>query len=521
MRKNKVGMEQNEFSILTLDDDEIMTVTLQAYFQSTGFRVDVENDPLRAIERIRNTHYDILLLDFLMSPVCGDVVVQKIREFNKELFIILLTGHRSLAPPIKTIRELDIQGYYEKSDRFDQLELLVESCVKSIRQMRTISRYRDGLGYILDILPTLYQMQTTDEILQSILVNALSVLDAEDGYIYLDQKAAQNGKGEPDGVYHWFYKGTGRYEKTKAIGFERFKEISGQGESFDVLREATQSGERITASLFNEKDKVFGVISADVEMGIEAEVVQLFAIYAKQASSVLNNAMLDALVRMKNEELEKAYTSLQNNYLEMINAIRSMVDAKDIYTRGHSDRVSYYAARLARNLGKREEFIKQVELAGLFHDIGKIGTPESILLKDSKLTDEEYELIKQHPKRGSEILSVMSAFESVASIIENHHERIDGRGYPRGLKGDEIPEESRIIAIADAFDAMRTNRHYRSKLSLERAKKELEIYKGTQLDANMVDVFINLLNEDFENIQKDIAWTYVNDQLNEMAEESK
>ena len=124
MRKNKVVKQQTEFSILTLDDDEIMTATLQSYFQSSGYTVDIENDPYRAIERIRNHHYDILLLDFLMKPICGDVVVQKIREFNPDLYIILLTGHKSMAPPIQTIRELDIQGYYEKSDRFDQLELL-------------------------------------------------------------------------------------------------------------------------------------------------------------------------------------------------------------------------------------------------------------------------------------------------------------------------------------------------------------------------------------------------------------
>ncbi len=519
MRKNKIGMEQNEFSILTLDDDEIMTVTLQSYFQSTGFHVDVENDPLKAIERIRDTHYDILLLDFLMSPICGDVVVQKIREFNKEIFIILLTGHRSLAPPIKTIRDLDIQGYYEKSDRFDQLELLVESCTKSIRQMRTISRYRDGLGNILDTLPMMYQMQTVDEILHTILQSAISMVDGTDGYIYLDQKAAQNGTSDSD-VYRSFFKGIGKYAALQAMGFARFVEIANRKESIGILREGTDEGERIIAPLFNEKDKVFGVISVDVEAGVEAEIVQLLEIYAKQASSVLNNALLDALVRMKNEELEKAYTSLQNNYLEMINAIRSMVDAKDIYTRGHSDRVSYYAALLARKLGKREEFIKQVELAGLFHDIGKIGTPETILLKDSKLTKEEYELVKQHPKRGSEILSVISAFESIAAIIENHHERIDGKGYPKGIQGDEIPEESRMIAIADAFDAMITNRHYRSRLSLEQAKQELQLCKGTQLDLEMVNVFMDIL-QDFENIQQSITWTYANDQLNDISEENK
>ena len=110
MRKNRVAAKQTEISILALDDDEIMTITLQSYFQSSGYHVDIENDPNKAVERIRNHHYDILLLDFLMSPICGDEVVKAIREFNTDLYIILLTGHKSLAPPIKTIRELDIQG---------------------------------------------------------------------------------------------------------------------------------------------------------------------------------------------------------------------------------------------------------------------------------------------------------------------------------------------------------------------------------------------------------------------------
>ena len=131
MRQHKQNPSENEFSILTLDDDPIMTSTIQAYFQRSGYRVDVENDPHSAIERIRQGKYDILLLDFLMSPICGDQVVEEIRKFNQDLFIILLTGHKSMAPPIMTIRALDIQGYYEKSDRFDQLELLVESCQNS------------------------------------------------------------------------------------------------------------------------------------------------------------------------------------------------------------------------------------------------------------------------------------------------------------------------------------------------------------------------------------------------------
>ena len=120
MRKNRIAGQTSEISILALDDDEIMTLTLQAYFQSAGYRIDVENDPVRAVERIRGGNYDILLLDFLMSPICGDKVVAKIREFNQDLYIILLTGHKSMAPPIKTIRELDLSLIHIYSKRSDK-----------------------------------------------------------------------------------------------------------------------------------------------------------------------------------------------------------------------------------------------------------------------------------------------------------------------------------------------------------------------------------------------------------------
>ena len=156
MRKNRVR-RNNPFRILTVDDDQIMTSTIQAYFQRNGYEVDAENDPTRAIERVRNGNYDIMLLDFLMTPICGNQVVEEIRKFDKDLYIILLTGHKSMAPPVKTIRELEIQGYYEKSTRFDQLELLVESCTKSIDQIRQIRRYEEGLSKIIDYMTDIYK----------------------------------------------------------------------------------------------------------------------------------------------------------------------------------------------------------------------------------------------------------------------------------------------------------------------------------------------------------------------------
>ena len=171
-----------------------MTSTVQAYFQRSGYRVDVENDPNRAIERIRNGHYDILLLDFLMTPICGDQVGAQVRQFNQDIFIILLTGHKSMAPPIKTIRALDIQGYYEKSDRFDQLELLVESCAKSIRQMRTIRSYKDGLATIMDSLPQIYDLQSVDNMADGILRTVMSLIPCTSVMLTLDINSSRESE---------------------------------------------------------------------------------------------------------------------------------------------------------------------------------------------------------------------------------------------------------------------------------------------------------------------------------------
>ena len=234
MRKSKITL-QVQISILTVDDDPIITSTIKDYFERSGYEVDIENNPLNAIERVRTGKYDILLLDFLMSPICGDQVVEEIRKFNQDLFIVkvthqalvnvfivLLTGHKSMAPPVKTIRQLDIQGYYEKDDRFDQLELLVESCVKSIKQLRAIREYQQNLS---------------------------------------------------------------------------------------------------------------------------------------------------------------------RAYMQTIETLRYVVETRDSETRGHSERVSGFGAVLAGEMGLPAEQVEMIRIAGLFHDIGKIGVPDSILRKPSKLTE--------------------------------------------------------------------------------------------------------------------------------------
>ena len=231
MRKYLQENVTSPYKIMAVDDDSGILDSLKVVLQRSGYGLVCYTNPLEDIEALKKEHFDLLLLDFIMDPLHGDQVVQDIREFDKNLYILLLTGHKDLAPPLETLKKLDIQGYCEKSDSFEQLLLLIQSGLKSVEQMHLISSINEEL---------------------------------------------------------------------------------------------------------NEK----------------------------------------------NEELEKAY-------LDTIGILRQTVEAKDTYTRGHSDRVSAYSVLIGEKLGLSDKDIQTLKIGGLFHDIGKIGVPDSILLKSSKLSDDE------------------------------------------------------------------------------------------------------------------------------------
>ena len=334
----------SSYKILAVDDEQGIIDSLSIFLKRSGYSFTGITDPAEAIERIKNEHFDLLLLDFIMTPLHGDQVVEEIRKFNKELYILLLTGHKDLAPPLETIKRLDIQGYCEKSDKFDQLLLLIESGIKSVEQMREI------------------------------------------------------------------------------------KEI--------------------------------------------------------------------------NKKLADTYKQLEQAYMESIQTLRYTVEAKDTYTRGHSDRVSEYSVLIGEALGLPEEDIKKLKIGGLFHDIGKIGVPDSILQKDGKLSDDEYSEIKNHPSIGAHILSTASIFQDILPIVKHHHERYDGKGYPSQLAGENIPYLARITAVADTFDAMTSKRSYRDSLPLDYVISEFERCKGTQFDPKIADVFLDILKNHYDKLKE-------------------
>lgn len=342
MRHSDQGIVTKPYKIIAVDDENGIIDSLSVFLKRSGYQLTGITDPLEAIERVRNEHFDLMLLDFIMTPIHGDKVVEEIRKFNNNLYILLLTGHKDLAPPLETIRKLSIQGYCEKSNKFDQLLLLIESAIKSIEQMKIINKINTEL-------------------------------------------------------------------------------------------------------------------------------------------------------KESKEELEKAY-------LESIQTLRYTVEAKDVYTRGHSDRVSNYSVLIGKNMRLSPEDLKTLEIGGLFHDVGKIGVPDSILLKEDKLTDDEYSEIKNHPAIGKHILSNATIFKDIIPIVYHHHEKYNGTGYPSKLAGEDIPLLARITAVADTFDAMTSKRSYRNALPLEVVRNEIQKCSGSQFDPKIADIFLDILDNHYDEI---------------------
>ncbi|WP_411682859.1 HD-GYP domain-containing protein [Clostridium thailandense] len=199
------------------------------------------------------------------------------------------------------------------------------------------------------------------------------------------------------------------------------------------------------------------------------------------------------------DDIKLAYSKLNMTYKSTILAISKAIDARDQYTAGHSERVSKISLAIGQALNLPNEQLETLELAALFHDVGKIGIPDYILNKPSRLTDEEFNKIKEHPSIGVDILKTIDFLSQALPIILHHHERFDGGGYPNGIKGEDIPFESRIICVADSYDAMTSNRPYRNGLPHEVAVSELLKYKNIQFDSNIVDVFLKV---DIESLLK-------------------
>ena len=211
---------------------------------------------------------------------------------------------------------------------------------------------------------------------------------------------------------------------------------------------------------------------------------------------------LEELVEQRTIELDRALNSLEDAYRATLKALTAALETRDSETHGHSERVVTYSLRLGREYGLSSETMKALEFGSLLHDIGKIGVPDSILRKPAKLTDEEWVRMKEHPYHGQQILRGIEFLEGAARVVAQHHEKWDGTGYPHGLRGEDIDICARIFAVADAFDAITSDRVYRRGKSYQEAAKELDDWAGRQFDPKVVEAFHRVPQEDWDELHR-------------------
>lgn len=356
----------------------------------------------------------------------------------------------------------------EKSDLLSEMETRLKHMAAIGIVARTVSSFLD-----------------TREQLESLLEIATALIRADRGVIMLSEEMFGHLKivakiGEPDWlgseeilgtVADWVAENREPVLLRKGSRDNRFKELDMKAES------------SITAPL-PVRDKVIGVISvASGKPGDDysSEDVEMFGNFAAQAAVSIENTQL--------------YDRLQDTYLGAIGSLAAAIEARDPYTVGHSARVTQYAVAIAEGMGLTAEKVDEIRLAGLLHDLGKIGVPDSILNKPGRLSDEEYSAIKMHPTLSMKIIEPMPQLGHLIPIIYHHHERYDGDGYVDGKAGDKIPLGARIIAVADSYEAMTSDRPYRTALSREEAIAEIRRNSGSQFDPAVVEVFLNLLEK--------------------------
>jgi putative nucleotidyltransferase with HDIG domain len=277
----------------------------------------------------------------------------------------------------------------------------------------------------------------------------------------------------------------------------------------NVAVEAINRGEifRLITKPWNDEELKATLRQAFDHFDLKQEIKRLNQVTREQNFKLQDmNRNLEHKVRERTKQLGEKHAELRTAYIQTIRALAEAVDAKDAYTRGHSERVGVYASKIAREVGLPRELIERVYIAGLLHDVGKIGIRDYVITKPDRLTPEEYEEIKRHPEIGAKILEPVSFLADVVECVRHHHEWYDGseKGYPERLRGDRIPLPSRVILVADTVEAMTSDRPYRRGLSLEVVVRELHKFSGSQFDPTCVEACLRLLEREAEDfIQKD------------------
>ncbi|KPK44005.1 MAG: hypothetical protein AMK74_05850 [Nitrospira bacterium SM23_35] len=474
--------------ILVIDDEELILDIAREILTNVGYDVTISSDGHEGIRLLSEETFSLLLTDIRMPDISGLEVIQQVRNHNKEMPIIIITGHGTLDVAIKALK-LGAQGFLLKPFTTTDLRSSVADALEKTRLLSDNIRMR-ALMPLFEVSKEIISETDTKKLLTLIVEIAVRETRADRACLFLTDE--QTGKIVLEADYGFLPAHGAEFRKkhleklASLLTIEKkpvlivpglpipegFEEMPGTGELSSIYMPLTVRG------------KVIGMLflsGPGTEHPFSLPDVELVSVLSGQAAAAIENARL--------------YEKLEHSYLSTIVTLSGIAESKDFYTDKHMKDIAEYSVDIAQKLGLPEADVENIRMAALLHDLGKVTVPDNILKKPGRLSEEEMEIIRKHPAHGAKMIESIEPMKDARDIIRHHHEYYDGSGYPDGLKGEAIPLGARIIAVADAFDAMTTNRPYRKALPMDKVVKELRDFSGIQFDPEIVEILIAILYE--------------------------
>jgi putative nucleotidyltransferase with HDIG domain len=464
--------------VLVVDDERFIRDVLADFLAMEGYFVRTAEDGNVAIRELSLSNYDVVLSDLKMPNLGGLELLAHITEAYPKTLTVIMTGFGTVETAIAAMKQ-GAHDYVLKPFKADEIVQVVHRAVKQHRLEAENIRLREAVS-LYKVSEAITASLSMDQLVDTLSSSTLKEVHSDVALTWLE-----DGSGE--------YQERGRHCATNASAFAGVPAVDA---ILGRLRtEPAIVEHRHLAQPFFEgadppvqscailplrmRDRLLGwvcAISLTPGKHFDEGQRKLLTMISSRAAAAIENARL--------------YENLQATFRQTIQSLARTIDKMDRYTSGHSERVARYAQRLARSLGMNEAEVEVVRQAALMHDIGKIGCVLN-LNKPGKLNRDEYDIFKRHPAIGKDILDPIQFLEPVIPGVHLHHERWDGRGYPLGLEGNQIPLIARIISVADAYDAMTSNRAYRRALPHEVSVDELQRCARSQFDPDLVGTFHN------------------------------
>jgi response regulator RpfG family c-di-GMP phosphodiesterase len=465
--------------VLIVDDDPGIRETISQIIEELGYDPDTAADGLDALAMLDTGSYLCVFTDIMMPKMTGIELIKKIKARDVSLPIIVITGYASMEIAIDAMK-CGASDFISKPFKVSQIQLLLSKVKREKLLLEENKKFSDALQLHRLIDNLAGQLEDKNKELTSLQAISEKIISLK-GIRDLVGAIVDVSKQLLEDVDVRFYPLNRKTQTLIDTSNGQDRIISTELMEGKIVRtnNPSESSKRNFATIFPLmiEGQVFGTldIHSDSMLGEEKEGKILY---------LLNRSA----ERMENVAL---YEGLYENMLSTLNSMAKILDARDPHTSQHSTRVTNLSVAMANILKLSDDEKDVLYIAASLHDIGKVGIPDSILLKPGTLTDEEFMIIKRHPDIGADILKPIPPMSRETEVIRYHHERYDGKGYPSGIGGEEIPLLSRIITLADSYDAMTSDRPYRNGLPMDKAIEEIVRCMGSQFDPELAKLFIS------------------------------